>query len=443
MLLATMAPFLTQIAMRPRVDPIEGESVMMVQATDSASSSNNRRAWLVLAIVLVFAGAGCAKLRTFRKVRSAETPPAFGTEMSEHGTKSGDIYADHVAPSLRKSKEALARADGAPKEGLLASADSTKDRRGANAVDDSGAIRTRADKEPQIALRPPIAIPSVNAPVQGNLVAKAETVRHTGIPKVKSEPALEPLSIPDEPLPVARREPDLTMILAESRLALEGLTTYRVNMTHQQRIGIFLQPPEDVVMCIRRRPKAVRLEWPTGASQGREVLYAADSGGGQMHVKMPNPLLPRISMAPDGPMAVRSSRHPITEAGFDTIIAGLEAAVQAPSRGDTSYGKIQYVGLETPPGLDKLCQKIVRVAPDKENWVVYIDPENHLPCLVQATAPNGDLLERHVFRELEPNVAELTGRNAFDADARWGPNIGFLQRLAGAPPSTDASTRTR
>ena len=86
-------------------------------------------------------------------------------------------------------------------------------------------------------------------------------------------------------------------------------------------------------MSVRQKPAAVRLEWPEGPHKGREVIYSYDPDGGSMSVNMADSLLPmpRVTMRPDSPMALRKSRHPITEAGFETIVAQLESTRPKPA----------------------------------------------------------------------------------------------------------------
>jgi hypothetical protein len=178
------------------------------------------------------------------------------------------------------------------------------------------------------------------------------------------------------------------------------------------------------------------------------VLYSANEFGGKMHINMVDSLSPvkRFSLAPDSPMVLANSRHPITEAGFDTIVGNIEQSLAMSKAGDPAGGKLTYGGLEQPEGLDHPCHKIVRVTPSGETWLVYLDPQSKLPALVQANAANGDLLERYLFRDPHTNVPELAQADAFDPNKRWGAPKGFLSRLARqADPDAkaDAPTTTR
>ncbi len=198
-------------------------------------------------------------------------------------------------------------------------------------------------------------------------------------------------------------------------------------MSRQERVGGELQPAEDVRLSIRRDPQAVRLEWLDGPSMGREVIYNA---GGLMQVNMPGSLVPRISLPPDSPLALKNSRHPISEAGFATIVEQVAANLRAVESGQVSADRFSYGGLEPPEPGAPLCHKILRVTPSGETWTVCIDDQTKLPYMVLAVAPNGELLERYLFRDPHLNVIELASADAFDPDNRWGKPSGLFGRLA-------------
>ena len=373
---------------------------------------------------------GCAWVDSIRNPNAGR--PVFGTETAANEpvpdgrNSTGDAYADH----FRRPEK---RAEAGPTEALVADA----------RPDGRPSAAKPADGQPQVALRAPVTLPAstgdgpwrtqadkVEEPAPGALTADAR-------PPAVNGPAAAPA--PAEPAGA------IDNVLGESRRALDALASYQVAMTHQERVGDRLNPPENVVLSIRRAPRAVRLEWKEGEHQGREVIYAADAFNGQMHVHMGDSKLPlpRISMPPDSPLATKNSRHPITEAGFDTIVANMEAGLRKQRTGDVSAGKVRYEGREQPDGYDKACDKVVRETPSNEVWVVYLDPDTKLPALVQATAGNGDLLERYVFRNPVPNPADLASADAFNPDARWGAPKGLLGRLARTNAPADDATRSQ
>ncbi len=224
------------------------------------------------------------------------------------------------------------------------------------------------------------------------------------------------------------------------------MQSYQVTLNRQDRVGQTLQEPEEVVLSIRREPKAVRLEWPTGPHKGREVLYLASEDDGRfMHINAADSVIPvpPLKMPVDSPMVMSNARHPITEAGFDTVIGNLEKTLVATRAGDPSRGTLRYAGLENPGPLPRPCHKLTRVTPSGETWQIYVDPETKLPAMVEATAANGDLLERYVFSNPRIDLPELASADAFDPARRWGgARGGLLHRLARSGPAAPGSTAT-
>ena len=225
-----------------------------------------------------------------------------------------------------------------------------------------------------------------------------------------------------------RAQQQFETIVASAQERLDSLRTYQVAINRQERVGNLLQEPEEVLLSIRRHPRAVRLQWQEGPHQGREVIFAEQETNGLLQVNMADSKIPipRLTLPPNSPLALRNSRHPITEAGFDTIVRNLTKTIEENRAGDESHGRISYAGIEQPAPLDHPCYKIVRVTATGETWQVFLDPESKLPTMVQANAANGDLLERYLFRSVEADPAELTASNAFDPNARWGESKGLL-----------------
>jgi hypothetical protein len=132
-------------------------------------------------------------------------------------------------------------------------------------------------------------------------------------------------------------------------------------------------------------------------------------------------------------MALRNSRHPISEAGFDTILNNLFKYSEPFSAESSGAGKLVYKGIEQPRGLDHPCHRLDRVASEGETWQVYLDTRTLMPALVSATqTSSGELIERYIYRNLKPNPTELASTDAFDPDKRWGESKGLLSRLARA-----------
>ncbi len=332
----------------------------MVPAMDRAlhSRPHSRRSRiglaLALAIALCSADLGCSRLKSSRRDAG---PPMLGRKM-----EGNDVYAEARRP---------ATAEGGPSTALAATT-----------------LAATGDDEPSL---PPVAAPT----------------RVGAGPRLASSSAGRDIPPSDRgPDPQA----DALRLVAEARSSLDAMQAYQVAMHRQERVNGALLPDEDVILAVRRQPVAVRLTWPSGPHKGREVLYRADEPGGLMHVNPGSPL-PRMNLAPDSPLVMRSSRHPITEAGFDSLVRSLEADLQLPDLG----------GLAATGGTT-----LTRVKPDGESWKVTMDPRTHLPSVVECTDRGGELLERYEFRGVQADPSDLAAPAAFDPEARWGPPRGLF-----------------
>ncbi|MFO0892201.1 MAG: hypothetical protein U0790_24070 [Isosphaeraceae bacterium] len=71
--------------------------------------------------------------------------------------------------------------------------------------------------------------------------------------------------------PAAPRTPNpdeqLGTLLKQVRERLDSISTYQVDITRVERVGGQLQTEEDVVLNVRRNPKAVLLQWVKGPSK--------------------------------------------------------------------------------------------------------------------------------------------------------------------------------
>ena len=211
------------------------------------------------------------------------------------------------------------------------------------------------------------------------------------------------------------------------------MSTYQVKITRVERVGGQLQAEEEALLSIRRNPRAVRLEWVDGPSKGREVIYSSAVNDRMMYVNMGNSALPisRMSIPVDSPLALRNSRHPITEAGFDTIFQNLAARETPQSATSPGTGKLEYKGIKQPKGADQACHLLERVSPQGETWQVYLDTKTLMPAVVVAfRSSGGELIERYTYKNLKANLSELADVAAFDPDKRWGESKSWLSRLA-------------
>lgn len=415
----------------------------MLAAMESALKRPTLGTWAWIGLVLCATDSGCARLRSF-----GQNPPMLGAAAPfdknlPSGPGSGDLYAQQVGKGMERSRALLAqeraKAKGRPRGEEPADSGTETLVRSTNhpTTSEDGRPRSGEDAPLDVALQPPVTIPTA-PPLE---TASAPAVEAPSDTPPKRDTVIASSANP-KPAAPAEGEAKLESILTASREKLESLSNYQVAFKRQERVGGSLQPEEEAMLSIRRQPMAVRLEWPTGSNKGREAIYASGDGDGLLHVKMANSLLPPMALAPDNPLVMSSSRHPITEAGFDNILMNVEKTFK-PAPDDAPRGALTYEGVEKPEFLAHPAHKIRRITPTGENWLVYIDTETMFPTLVAASDPGGQLLERYIFETPKVNLPDLASADAFDANKRWGlAKGGFLQRLARAGGSKEPSADT-
>lgn len=365
----------------------------MVRAMDRIGKLHGRRGRIALLLASALAGtlAGCTQLRSFRG------EPKVGGVV---GPSVDPYLAHHRAgptPSMPGSDTALAQAAPAGEAGFVRSSDLLA----ATETAANGIVPTEV-----VTLGSPVTLPTARNPRPG------PPGPDLGGPKAAT----------------LEKSDDARSVVARARATLDAMSTYQVQINRQERVGGVLLPAEDVQLSVRRTPKAVRLEWPSGAHKGREAIYAASEPGGMLHVHMGDSLVPvpNLSLPPDSPLVMKNSRHPITEAGFDALVTTLEHGVTGQPDGSSTT----YKGMETPTAVGHACHKIERHNAAGETWLFFLDAQTALPAMVEGSSRSGELLERYVFHNVKPNVAELATADAFDPARRWGSSPGLLGRLA-------------
>jgi hypothetical protein len=408
----------------------------MDRATDSVKNGSAYLVALLLGLSTCGVELGCGRTGAFLR----DEPPMLGTTATATAKSRADKDKASTTPPTR-GNDLYARSFGRTQPRPNPAATSATPEPAADApAQPEGDARPTADdpaktppREPSVQ---PTALRTSRDPGPTRRVELKAPVALRSVPDLRQAPeavsAPPPREQPDEPSAPA---PTPEALVAAARQRVEALQSYQVDIHRQERVGEALLEPEDIVLSIRRQPRAVRLQWPKASFQGREVIYAERETRGMIEVNTPGTLIPipRIALPPNSPLALRNSRHPITEAGFETILGNLSQTIEENKVGNKEHGTVSSGGLTQPEGLDTPCYKVMRVTASGELWQVYFDPESKLPAMVQANAPNGELLERYLFRTVRADPAELNTAEAFDPDRRWGESKGLLGRLARRP----------
>jgi hypothetical protein len=426
-----------------------------------------------LVIGLSGLGSGCSSISGLRSIgtgwpslRSIWDRSGPGSPLPEN-----DLYAQGMhgmAPAPDAGEKPAAKGATAPageKDSASPGRQTAEPTDGARAAQRSGASRrSEPDDGIRVTLGRPEPLPGLLADTRPQAVASAG-----GPPQWKAEDAKgDRDSVAVARAPIERRaqheagradvarpatspsdaQPAADILLAAAGAKLDKLKTYQVSITRQERVEGQLQPPEKILLSVRRDPRAVRLEWTDGPSKGREVIYSSSLDPHTLFVHQPGAalVLPSVKIPVDSPLIMKSSRHKITEAGFETILENLRKAQRDTTEEGPDGADLEYKGVETPGGIDQPCHHFVEHSATGQTWNVYLDSRSMLPRLLLAEDSRGELLERYVYRDVRENPAELVSAASFEPDKRWGDSKGLLSRLARAaagatPPSTGESTR--
>jgi len=218
---------------------------------------------------------------------------------------------------------------------------------------------------------------------------------------------------------------------------LQQIPTYTATFFRQERVDQRVHPAQVMQMKVRHQPFSVYLKWLVG-SKGREVLFVDGQRENRMLVKLggwKSRLIPSLKIEPDGAVAMRDSRYPVTDIGLLNLCRKLLNHRQRDlERGDAVVCCLRQDALHD----DRVCYvfELEYTTPQFGQYrrsVQYIDKQWELPVSIQNfTWPAEDcavcddettLLESYSFSDLRFN-GQLPD-SAFD---RKNSQYGFYSR---------------
>jgi len=134
-----------------------------------------------------------------------------------------------------------------------------------------------------------------------------------------------PPAWPERRLDGAPAKALMLKIVLEAAERINRVDAYTATFHKQERLKGRLGPEQTLAIKVRQKPFAIYCKFLT-AGAGKEVVYAeghhdnkliAHAGG------VARLLVPRLAVAPDHPLALTDSRHPITEAGLANLTSRL------------------------------------------------------------------------------------------------------------------------
>jgi hypothetical protein len=172
---------------------------------------------------------------------------------------------------------------------------------------------------------------------------------------------------------------------------IEKLQDYSTTLTKRERIGGKLLDYEYMFVKIRHKPFSVYMYFlAPAAMKGQEVIYIQGQNEGNMWahgVGLQNTMFGTLKLKPDGPIAMRNERYPLTELG----ILNLTSRLVDVAKEDIKYGECEvkfYKGAKIKCGngnSDRICTCIEVVHPvPRRNFLfhlarIFVDDELNLP----------------------------------------------------------------
>ncbi len=205
------------------------------------------------------------------------------------------------------------------------------------------------------------------------------------------------------------------------RWAREGLSNidkiqdYSATVVKRERIGAKLGEYQYMFVKLRHKPFSVYMYFlGPAALKGQEVIYIDGANNGKMWahgVGMQQTMFGTVSLAPDGVMAMRGQRYPLTDMGIQHLTRRLiEVAEQ-----DVKYGECEVKFFKGAKINNHVCTLIQVMHPTpRRNFLfnlarIFVDDELNVPVRYEAylwpREPGGtpELIEEYTYLNLKLN----------------------------------------
>ncbi|MGC2425267.1 MAG: DUF1571 domain-containing protein [Nitrospirota bacterium] len=187
--------------------------------------------------------------------------------------------------------------------------------------------------------------------------------------------------------------------------AYSKVEDYTAIFYKQERVNGTVLPEEEIQLKFKK-PFEIYMKWlPPGPHAGREALYVQGENGGKIAGREGGFLgFLRGNYDPNGKLAMRKNRHPITDLGLGKLIEAVDKDVKrGRERGelkltllgeDEVYGRKAWHILKETPAEGYY-------APKMEMWV---DEAIQLPIKLRIFGPGDKFLESYGYSDLKINA---------------------------------------
>jgi len=211
---------------------------------------------------------------------------------------------------------------------------------------------------------------------------------------------------PAEMEPLIRADP-LRFLQTARDWAAARIRRYTCRFQKLERIDGELQRPETMRMKFRADPFSVYLKWTADPSKGQEVIFVRGKYADKAVVH-PSGLIGKIfrkvSIDPEGKIARKHSRRPITMAGMVYMIQLITGQCEeAQRRGDLT---LTYEGIRHDGGRPSYLLK--RVLPKDKGYpckvlLIFVDCQTLACVRTDAYDWGGEILSHYFYTDLQIN----------------------------------------
>ncbi len=272
----------------------------------------------------------------------------------------------------------------------------------------------------------PPAAPAAAAPAPASRPAYQVAERSEAALAASAAPQLGPGQAGEHPLMP-------TLRWAYSGLGnVEKLQDYSATLAKRERIGGKVLDYEYMFVKLRHKPFSVYMYF-TGppALKGQEVMYVEGQNDGNMWahtVGIKNTVFGTVSIKPDGPIAMRNQRYPLTELG----ILNLTRRLVEVGEQDVKYGECDVKFYEGAKINNRICTCIEVIHPvPRRNFLfhlarIFVDKEFNMPIRYESydwpkeKGGPPELIEEYTYLNLKLN----NGFTDADFDTK-NPNYKF------------------
>ncbi len=196
---------------------------------------------------------------------------------------------------------------------------------------------------------------------------------------------------------------------------VERLQDYSATLVKRERVSGKVAGHEYIFLKVRHKPFSVYMCFlGPAALKGREVIYIRGQNDGKMWAHgtgLQKTMFGTVSLPPDGLLAMRGQRYPLTEVGLLNLVRRLIEVAEE----DTKYGECDVKFFKGAKINDRICTCIQVVHPvPRRNFLfhlarIFVDDEFNVPVRYEAydwpgkegAAP--ELIEEYTYLNLKLN----------------------------------------